>query len=289
MDNKGLSGGLIEADRLIAKGYAHLTENAGKWVAIITGVVAALVTFTEIGFGGLDAAGLTPTLTVMLIASYVVYFSMADAGERYARDCEEYTAASSALDGARRRVTGEMIPAFRRFCLEWAEEEGRHRAEEVLVANGYGSLDFAAYKRGEALPLHARRVCRRAERAGRVKISPARILSGREGSYGNGYGNPEGRKLLLMLVKLIPTTLCMLVTVSVILTGREGMGAVEIIEGILKLSGLPVIAMRGYVDGYSYVRGPLSAWTEARSRFIEAFLMKWERDGAGADVSASPT
>ena len=276
MDNKTLTNGLIEADKLVGRGYARLTENAGKAIAIITGIVAALVTFTEVGFGGVDSAAVTPTLLVMLIASYVVYFSMEDAGERYAKSCEEYTAAKAALDKTRGRISGEMMPAFRRFCLEWAAEERRRRAEELLVASGYGTDEYSAYKRGEATSPMAKRVFKRVDRLGQIKISPAAMLSGTEGVGNDGFHSPEGHKLLAMLLRLIPTTLCMLVTVSVFLTGRDGMGAAEIIEGILKLSTLPVVAMKGYVGGYSYVQGPLSGWLEARMRFIEVFLVKWD-------------
>ena len=288
MENRTITNGLIEADRLIGRGYAHLTENAGKAIAIITGVVAALVTFTEVGFGGLGAEGLTPTLLVMLISSYVVYFSMEDAGERYARGCEEYKAAKGALDTARRSVTGEMMPAFRQFCLTWAAEERRQRVEEILSANGYGAEEYAAYKSGAPTGKEAKRVFRRVDRLGYARISPARMLSATEASESDGLYSPEGRKRLSMLLRLIPTTVCMLVTVSVMLTGREGMGAAEIIEGILKLSTLPVVAMRGYVGGYSYVVGPLSAWLEARERFIRAFLARWEGDRAEESDGAEP-
>jgi hypothetical protein len=59
---------------------------------------------------------------------------------------------------------------------------------------------------------------------------------------------------------------------AVILTAKDGLGTAEIIEGILKLSTLPVAAMRGYAAGYEFIRERLVRWIEMKTRLINAFL-----------------
>lgn len=66
----------------------------------------------------------------------------------------------------------------------------------------------------------------------------------------------------------------MSVTVSVILTAKEGLDAATVIEGILKLSTLPVVGFRGYANGYSYVRKSFIPWIETKKRLLEAYNEK---------------
>ena len=75
-----------------------------------------------------------------------------------------------------------------------------------------------------------------------------------------------------MLLKMIPTTVCTLVTVSLVLKVKSDMNAAVIIDGILKLSSLPIIGFKGYAAGYNYARGTLRLWTETKSRLLDAFL-----------------
>ena len=88
---------LAESGSLIKKGYSFIIANVGKTVAIITLLVTALVSFTEISFSGVGSESFTSTLLMMLISSYVMYFSLEDAGEKLARDSEIYKKARKIL------------------------------------------------------------------------------------------------------------------------------------------------------------------------------------------------
>ena len=51
-------------------------------------------------------------------------------------------------------------------------------------------------------------------------------------------------------------------------------------ESILKLSALPIIAIKGYIGGYGYVKDKLSVWITTKSKLLCAFLSEIQkRDG----------
>ena len=82
---------LLEAGAGIKKGsLCTLADNAGKAIAAITFLICALVLFTDIGFSNFRAESFTGTLAVMLISSYLIYFSMNETGERLGEKSEEY-------------------------------------------------------------------------------------------------------------------------------------------------------------------------------------------------------
>jgi hypothetical protein len=61
------------------------------------------------------------------------------------------------------------------------------------------------------------------------------------------------------------------------LTAKDGLTATAVIEGILKLSTLPVVGFRGYAAGYSYIRRSYIPWIETKSRLLEAYNKKEEQ------------
>lgn len=61
-------------------------------------------------------------------------------------------------------------------------------------------------------------------------------------------------------------------TVSVILHTKDGLDASSVMDGIFKLTALPIIGLRGYSEGYSFVKNGKSAWLETKSRLLETFL-----------------
>ena len=63
----------------------------------------------------------------------------------------------------------------------------------------------------------------------------------------------------------------MTVTVSVILTAKSGLSAATVIEGILKLSTLPIVGFKGYAGGYSYIRKSYIPWIETKRRLLQAY------------------
>ena len=80
-----------------------------------------------------------------------------------------------------------------------------------------------------------------------------------------------------MILKLIPTTVCMTVTVSVALTAKDNMSLAAVFDGIFKLASLPIIGLRGYASGYFYSRFSLPVWLDTKSRLLDAFIKQSEQ------------
>jgi hypothetical protein len=105
-----------------------------------------------------------------------------------------------------------------------------------------------------------------------VKLTPALLLSGAGNSISSELENPERKKLLYSFINLLPSTLCMIMTVSVILTVRGDLTLSVILDGMIKLSALPIIGFRGYCAGYSFVKEKKSVWLETKARLLESFV-----------------
>ena len=263
---------LLEEGSAFKQGYATLAANLSKVIALITAAVAVLVTFTEVSFASLGTYDITTTLGVLLIAAYVIYFSLEDAGEKQGEDAPEYTEALARHTALTDKITPELIPALRAFVEKYALAEAEYRRRCELLRLGYGSEDFAAYERGERLGRKAERALRRVARIKPMPISAGVLLSKERSAGRSELCDPAREKHIKMLLQLIPTTLCMLVTVSIVLSAKEGLGTVEICEGIMKLSTLPAVGIRGYLAGLSYTKETRVGWLQVRSKLLEAFL-----------------
>ena len=114
---------LIESAGVLKRGTEALLQNLGKAIAILTVIVVTLVTFTEIGFEDLGSKSFTGTLTVFLIGTYVIYFSLEDAGERAGIESEEYMKALASFSEASSKIDGDMIEHLRGYLIRYSEEE----------------------------------------------------------------------------------------------------------------------------------------------------------------------
>ena len=262
----------LELGEMMRQGYGYIIQNASKIIAIITVLVATLVTFTDVAFSDLTGVSFTSTLAVMLIASYLMYFSLEDAGEKYGEESEEYKSVLLRYSEARKGVAPSSIPALREFCARYSSDEVVYRKETFLSERGYSIAELEEWRRGAPFPKKARRVFQNAEKIKPIKLTPAVLLSQERGSRKSELENPERAKFLGMILRLIPTTLCTFFTASVILTTKNNLTASSVIEGILKLSTLPIIGFKGYQRGYYYARDEKSVWIETKARLIEAFL-----------------
>ena len=113
---------LLETGEEIKKGYSLLLQNAGKAIAVLTAFVAVLVTFTEIGFSEFDLKELTSSALIMLVSSYLIFFSMVEAGEKLGRDSQEYKAAENEYLEKRGKLSGEDVAELRKYCQKYASE-----------------------------------------------------------------------------------------------------------------------------------------------------------------------
>jgi hypothetical protein len=73
-------------------------------------------------------------------------------------------------------------------------------------------------------------------------------------------------------------TLSSVFTVSVILTAKDGLTLIGVIEGVFKLSSLLIIGLRGYLEGINHSRNKLPAWIETKSRLLNDFLKSLSDD-----------
>lgn len=269
------------------EGPGALMSNLGKLVAAICAAIAVLVTFTDITFGGLGTREMTTVLAMLLTSAYVIYFSLEESGERRGEETEEFRSASSRHRELCSRITPEMLPDLRSYITDYTLDEAASRRRTLLMRAGFTDEEYNAYRSGAMLKWSARRVMRRADRVKAAQISPGDLLSqGKPENRGELY-NPEPRARIKMLLNLIPTTVCMLVTVSVMLNLKDSLGPAEIFEGLMKLSTLPIIGVRGYVCGFIYAKDVRASWLETKSRLLTGFLDRSNNENAAGLTSAA--
>lgn len=263
---------LLNSEALLKRGYMSVINNAGKAIAAITLFVAVLVTFTDIGFVGRINQSVTGTVLTLLLASYLMYFSMESAGERLGFESEEYRTAYDKYIRELGRIRPSDIYALRRFCTEYAERELRFRREGFLMRNGLGLADYEKFKSGGGAPTRLeRRIFAKAEKMKPTQLTPSMLTSAGRGSKSELH-NPEKTKLFSMIAKLLPATASVFFTGAIVLGAKDGLDAMGVIESIMKLSALPIIAIKGYVGGYTYAKEKLSVWLGTKTKLLSAFL-----------------
>lgn len=267
----GLDLGIINSGALLKKGYSFLIANIGKTVALITLFVTVLVSFTEISFSDFGSESFTSTLIMMLIASYVMYFSLEDAGEKLGRDSEDYKEANERYEDLKNRVSGSDIAELRRFCLEYRNADLDYRRSNLLFSLGYTEEEYQSYLKGEITDKKARRELWRVKRMKRAELDATSLLSSGKETSSELY-NPEKSRHVRMLLKLLPSTVCMFFTVSVMISLKENLTAAGIIEVLIKLSTLPIIGLKGYAAGYEYATEGECGWINIKSRLLSAFI-----------------
>ena len=196
---------------------------------------------------------------------------MEDSGEKIGEGSTEYTEAFEKYKKAKECVGIQSIRALREFCKKYSLEELEFRRSTFIAEAGYTEDEFDSFKRGGKCTLRERWIFSKARRMKAVKLTPALLLSGSSLSTESELENPEKKKFLYAFIRLLPSTLCMIFTVSVILTVRGDLTPSVIIDGLIKLSALPIIGFRGYSTGYSFVKEKKSAWLETKARLLSAF------------------
>lgn len=267
----GLDLGIISSGALVKKGYSFLIANVGKTVALITLFITALVSFTEISFSDFGGESFTSTLIMMLLASYIMYFSLEDAGEKLGRESEEYKKASGNYDDVRDKISGADITALRKFCLDYRNADLEYRRSNLLFSLGYTEEEYKRYLHGENMGKKAEKALGRVKKIKRAELDAANLLSA-ERRHESELRDPKTYRLLSMVIRLIPSTVCMLFTVSVMISTRDNMTVAGIIEALLKLSTLPIIGLKGYAAGYQYATENEQDWLEIKTRLLGSFI-----------------
>ena len=268
---------LLNYGSILKKGYSKLIANLGKTVAVITLIVSAIISFADIGFSDIHAESFTTTLVMMLIASYVMYFSLEDAGEQLGRETEGYKNAVKLYLEKKENIRGDDISSMRHFCLEYLNEELEYRKSNALLSLGYTKEELEAFRRGEKVSKRARRALSKIDKIKRSHLSVQDLLSKSDYEFRTELRRPGIEKLLFMLKRLIPSTVCMLFTVSVIVNAKEGLTLSTVIEGIIKLSTLPIIGLKGYSAGYEYITCGEISRLETKTNLLDAFIKKKDK------------
>ena len=272
----GLDLGIVSSNALVKRGYSFLIANVGKTVAFITLVVCALISFTEISFSEFGSESFTGTLVMMLIASYVMYFSLEDAGERLGRDSDAYKSASEGYEMRKKSMKGCDVSDLRKFCLDYREAELEYRRSNMLFSLSYTEEEYERYLKGEKMGAKAMKDLGRVKKIKRAELDAASLLS-QDGRQRSELNNPEESRLLRMAIRLIPSTVCMIFTVSVMISLKENLSMAGVIEALIKLSTLPVIGLKGYSGGYEYVIESEIDWIETKTRLLDSFLKEYNK------------
>lgn len=266
-----------ELEDIVAEGSGEQSVSTlaawiGKLVALISATVAVLVTFTDISFGGFAAKEMTTVLAVLMVSAYLIYFSLEEAGERRGEESEEYRSAYTRHDQLCSMLTPDMIPRLRGFLTEYTLSEASARRHAALLRGGFTEEELSAYLEGRITKPSIRRAMRRIARIRPAQISLGDLISRGKPKNRSELHNPERRERVKMLLKLLPTTVCMVITVSIVMSLKSNLGTAEVFEGIVKLSTLPIVGARGYLTGLCYSREVRSGWLATKSRILESFL-----------------
>ncbi len=263
---------VIEQGEHIKRSLGSLMNNMGRVVALIAALITVTVTFTDISFASLSPANTLPTLMLLLSSSYIIYFSLEDSGERLGESSAEYKEAKEKYDLLAAKISGEDIESLRDFLEGYTKEELEYRRRRMLLYHGLSDSELEKHLKGEEIPKKNKRIIRRALRLKPASLTAASLLSGASEKRMPELENPERGKLRNLLLGLLPSTLCMMVTVSVILNVKSGMSIGDVLNALIKLSSLPLIGFRGYSAGYSFSKNTRAHWYKTRANVIEAFL-----------------
>ncbi len=264
---------LLASGEIMKRGYTALINNIGKAIATITLVVTTLVLFTDISFAEFSSKSFSSTLAVMTVASCIMYFSMEEAGEKLGEDSEEYKSAVEKYTSLTDKINGSEITKIREFLESYTEEELKYRRNSLLFYYGCSEDDYNRYlSSGRAESKELKRIFKKADRLRAVSITPRTLTSKERTKDESELKNPESTKLLRLCLRLIPCIISMCVTVSVMLSAKSELNAGVIIDGLLKLSALPVIGFKGYSAGYNYTRGATCLWIKTKISLMEAYL-----------------
>lgn len=262
---------LLDTDATLRRAAISAINNMGKIIALFVSLLTVAVTFTEVSFGAVLSESFASSLLLILCSSYIIYFSLEDAGERCGEESEEYTEAKKRYALARKTLSADMTDSFRAYLTEYCRREYEARRSDAIFSLGICEDDIEKYNRGEELDRRTKKRVRTVERLKPIILTPRAVISYGKLSRKSELESPEGRKLLSLILRLIPSTVCMTLTVSVALSTKDGLTAADILGGILKLSALPMIGFKGYSAGYNYSKHLASAWLETKAEIIEGF------------------
>ena len=291
--NKDFDTEIIGIGDRIKGGYSYLISNFSKIVAVVTAAAATMMVFTDVTFLGINSRELTTSLLLILVSSYLMYFSLEEAGEKLYEEGEDFKNLTKEYSEELEKIGLDKLPRLREYCEKYADEELTYRKRQALLAAGLSAGEYEAFIKNGNLDTRDLqggtfkqnrkkiRALSKISKMKRLKLSPEMLLS--LDSYQNERIKDPGRGKLFMLgVKILPSTLCMFFTASVVLTAKE-LSPVAVIEGIIKLSALPIVGFRGYINGYNYKKDSEAAWIKTKIKLLRGFLLADEKESGSLE------
>lgn len=263
---------LLEADALGQKVKEGVLAHIGRAVALFAVAIAVIFTFTEIAFTGVTAAEFTLEATVMLISGLVMYFSLESEGQGYARAQESFTSQKKKADALAGEVRGEMLPQLRSYLCRVHAEEVRAREDRLLLGYGIDRSEYESYRRGGTYGKKRSRYLKRVARITAAPLTPSELLFFDEGRVAGFTERPSALARLSGICKIIPSILCTVLTVGVMIEVKDGFSLSLVIEGALKLCALLSMGLRGYLAGVGYINTVLLPFHKVREKLLDAFL-----------------
>ena len=163
---------LLESGEIMKRTSVMLINNIAKIVAAITLIISALVLFTDVSLASFGKESFTTTLAVMLIASYLMYFSMSEAGENAGEESEEYKKSFLKYSELSERIGGDKISDLRLFCQTYSKEELDYRRKNMLIRYGFSIDEYEHYRTSGTSDKKVRRLFRRIDRKKAISLTP---------------------------------------------------------------------------------------------------------------------
>lgn len=247
----------------LSKGRQKLAAHIGLWVAFLSLLVAALVTFTDISLLSLSAQTLSLTVAVYAAVTVVMYLSLEEEGERVARAETAYKEAEKALSETVARVTPELYGELEAFCRRYTKEELAERRARLLLSHGISD------EGKEAVPTA---VQKKLSRLHPLQLHAFMLLGKATGIGDSPLSNPGRRRRNRMLTRLTPSLVCMTFGIGIAIGARDSLTASAILEGIFKLSALLIVGLRSYVQGYLFIQEAEIPFIRAKTQLLQRFL-----------------
>ncbi len=263
---------LLDGERVIQKTKESVLSHIGRALALLAVLIAGIFTFTEIAFVGITPEQFTLEAAVILICGLVMYFSLESEGECYARGQSAFTEQKNEADALAEQIGGEQIGALREYLLKTHRDEVDARKKRMLMMWGISEDELTRYLCGERFGRKKSRYLKRVAKSTPRALTPSELLFFCEDGGEEITTAPNPLSRFRTVYKLIPSILCTLLTVGIIIEVKDGFTPALVLEGLLKLSALFSMGLRGYLAGVNYVNGVLLPFHKVREKLLSAFI-----------------
>ena len=269
--NEGL---ILDADMTARRLKRGVLEHIGRTIAVLAIIICAVFTFTEIVFVDISAKNLTLEGAIILILATVMYLSLESEGEVYGRSQAAYESARAAADALAQQVRGDELHALQDYLLELHRDEVHAKEERMLLAYGLSREELTRYRAGERFGRKRSHQLRCVAKSTSRALTPNELLFFESSRLEEITAAPKRRGHLLGVMRILPSVLCTLLTVGVVLDLKDGFNLRLLLEGVMKLCALMSMGLRGYLAGVHYVSDTLTPYHKIREKLLTAFLAK---------------